>query len=229
MSTHRRERSDSGQRVAARRSYLRKTQEGIEVETNGILKQRMLSRIEMGDKSVGSLSTSQTSALMRVLKWTPEEFETETGVQLPERIPHAEPYMPTLKVPVLGSVSAGLLQNEVGDPDDFRLYDPRTDGLKGRDPSVLAEVTVNGNSMISEGAAREVRDGSRVVVEFGAAPQHGDLVVAWIGDLDTAVFKRFEEGPETVLRSFNPHGPVFRAGQHKIDVRGVARLITLKP
>lgn len=229
VNTFRRERSDAGKRVAARRKYVGKTQESIEEETGGILKQRMLSRLESGDKSVGSLSTSQTSALMRVLSWAPDDFETETGVQLPERIPATQPYMPSVAVPFLGHVSAGLAQNRVGDPDVFTMYDLRTDGLQGRNPDVLGEVIVNGNSMVSENAARDVRNGSRLVVEFGAIPTHGDLVVAWVDDIDTAVIKKYEEGPETILRSFNPDGPVFRAGQHKIEVRGVVRLITIKP
>lgn len=233
MDTFRRERPDAGRRVAARRKYVGKTQEGIEEETNGILKQRLLSRIEKTEgedaKSVGSLSVTQLSALLAVLEWTPEEFEEETGVQLPARVPNATPNVPTMKLPFMGSVSAGVSLDQE-EPTEYRYYDPRTDGLKGRRQDVLAEFRVNGDSMVSDGAREDtVKDGSTVIVEFGAPPQHGDLVVAWIDDLQTAVLKRYEEGPETILRSYNPNGPVFRSGQHRIDVRGVVRLVQNRP
>ena len=95
--------------------------------------------------------------------------------------------------------------------------------------SRLVVLTVNGDSMVSPNAALSVPHGSMVIVERGAMPTDGELVVAWIDELELSVLKRYDEGDDVVLKSLNPRGPVFRAGEHKIDIRGVVRFYIGRP
>lgn len=222
--------------LRARRSYLGKTQEQIADETNGELYPRFLSELENGVRRVQSLALPKLMALLKVLEWSGDEFHQETGVEVPIAKPDSAPipgsteYRPSYPVPQFGSVSAGISDGGEPDPDaPPAMLDPNFDGLRGRDMSRMVVMVVNGGSMLSPRAATSVPHGSKVVVERGAIPVDGELVVAWIDDLGVSVLKRFDEGPEVVLTSLNKRGPVFRAGTHKIEIRGVVRLILLKP
>ncbi len=113
--------------------------------------------------------------------------------------------------------------------NDFMPIDPSLPGIKGRPKSRLAWLWVNGDSMLSPSASESIPPGSMVVFEWGAAPEHRDIVIAWIEQLEIAVIKQFNEGNEVVLSSYNPSGPVFRAGSYDMDIRGVVRLILRKP
>lgn len=194
--------------------------------------EKLLARIETGEKSISSLRLTEYNALLRALEWSPADFTEATGVAMPEAepVPGALPFAPSVQIPIYGSVSAGLSLAEINDvPTDFLSLDPSLPGLKGRPVSALGILTVNGDSMISPVAAQGIPEGSMVLVEWGAAPRHDDLVVAWLPEYETAVLKQYGEGGEVILRSFNPRGPVFRFGSTEADVRGVVRLIMRRP
>lgn len=234
MTPRRKDPSDDriARALRARRSYLGKTQEELVDESGGLLNVRLISEMELGKRSVLTLTLPKLRAYLETLEWTGEDFSRETGVEVPTAvpIPGSTDYAPTLAVPRYGSVSAGINNNGEPDPDEEPyMLDPRLPWLRGRNLSRLAVMTVNGDSMVSQNAAQSVPHGSMVVVELGAAPADGELVVAWIDDLSVSVLKRFDEGGDTVLKSLNPRGPVFRAETHDIDIRGVVRFVITKP
>jgi len=226
------EHPDAGARIAGRRGYLKLSRPRIAELTNGVLYERLQKRIEDGDKAVRTLRVDQIAAYMQALEWTREDFERETGVELPDDhagVPGSEPYEGGLMVGYFGTVSAGLqdIQDE-GDPERMIPIDPALPGLKGRTKGHLGLLRVNGDSMVSPKAAESIPEGSMVLVEWGAAPAQGDIVVAWLESHETAVLKQYQEGTDVVLRSFNPKGPVFRA-EEMPTVRGVVRTVMRKP
>ena len=113
-------------------------------------------------------------------------------------------------------------------PDHLYL-DPSLPGLRNRRESDLVALRVNGDSMVSERAGMTIRPGSHVIVEMGAIPSSGDIVAAWLPQRDLAVIKEYKEGPDSVLRSLNPAGPVFRLGIEPIEIRGVVRAVIAYP
>jgi hypothetical protein len=71
-------------RLKARRVELNdKSRLDIEVETKGAINQKMLSRIEIGEKNPVDLELAQFFAYLRSLQWTPFDFERETRLKLP--------------------------------------------------------------------------------------------------------------------------------------------------
>lgn len=220
-----------GNAIAARRRYLGLSQTDVADRTNGIINERLLTRLENNHKSASSLSLTKYNALVSVLQWTPNEFMEATGVApVHDELPNARAYRPNVQIPLVGTVGAGLasiggsMQNAETLPIDLEAS-----GLQHVNPRDLVWMLVNGDSMVSEHASRSVPQGSLVLVEVGALPRHGDMVVAWLPARDTAVIKQFAEGSDSVLRSYNLAGPVFRLGEEPLEIRGVVRLVQYKP
>ena len=71
-------------RIRTRRAELdNKSQLEIEAETDGVLYQRLMSRIENGTKNPIELEVSQFAAFLQSLKWTVDDFIRETGLEVP--------------------------------------------------------------------------------------------------------------------------------------------------
>lgn len=229
MSSHT-ERPDAGARIRAQRAFIGKSRPDIEKETGGLIYRDLQKRVEDGQKKVRTIHLRHLKAWIDALNWTPAQFEEATGVGLPEtHVPGSSPFDGRMQVPLYGDVAAGIMGVEMDEkPETFIALDPTLPGLKGRKPSRLGVLKVNGNSMVSPNAAQTVPEGSLVLVEWGATPSHGDLVVAWLPEHETAVLKQFQEGRDIVLRSLNPSGPAFRASEEP-DVRGVVRLVMRRP
>lgn len=225
------EHPDAGDRIRARRAFHKLSRPAVSHATDGVLYERLQKRIEDGDKKVRTLRVNQVAAYLKVLEWTPEDFERETGVPLlevGEDVPGSEPYKGGLLVGYYGTVAAGLHSvEEDSEPERLIPLDPLMPGLRGRPAGRLGLLRVNGDSMVSPKAAESIPEGSMVLVEWGAAPAPNDVVVAWLDAHDTAVLKQYQEGPDAVLRSFNPTGPVFRAAELP-TVRGVVRMVMRK-
>lgn len=219
----------TGHAIAARRKWLGLTAEEVVERTDGAINLKLLSQLENNRYDPADLKLGKYKALLDVLKWTPGEFEEATGVppMAPEPLPGAEAYNPSLRVPVVGTVSAGLAAiEEIVEADSFLYIDPHVvTSVRNAAPGSLVGLIVNGDSMVSDSAARTVPHNSHVVVELGAVPQNGDLVVAWLPNRDTLVLKMYQDDRNAVLKSFNPRGPVFRLGEEPIEVRGVVRLV----
>lgn len=233
MATHTGGGNQPGRAVAARRAYLGKTGDQVEVETSGAIYPKLLSQIETGKRRLDELPANKLRALLHVLQWTNREFTDATGIPVgiePDPLPDSRPYEEGVFVPIYASVSAGLSPT-AGDESvtHYLGLDPSLPGVKGRPASRLRLVPVNGTSMVSPHASTSVPPGSMVLVEVGTIPQQDDMVVAYVEEYDAYVLKKYNEGPEVVLTSLNPVGPVFRASEVTIDVRGVVRLVLRKP
>lgn len=222
-----------GAAIKARRSYLGLKAEDVVERTGNLISLKLLSKLENNHVSPGSLKLGRYRALLGALEWSPTEFEVETGVPAsaaePEGLPGARPYAPVLSIPVIGTVSAGLREVDVSDAEDHIGLDPNLPGVRGRSSANLVALRVNGDSMVSERAGQSIKNGAHVIVELGSIPRGGDIVAAWLTDKETAVLKEYREGPDTILRSFNPVGPVFRLGDEPFEVRGVVRTVILTP
>lgn len=230
MTTNNTGRSGPGRRVAARLTYLGKSGPDVEAETNGAIYEKLLSEIRTGKKQLKNLPYSKLRHLMFALEWSPDEFAIETGIEMPTAsIPNSKPYAPHHEVPVYETVAAGLASTPSEDEVVGVYYlDPSLAGLRGRNVESMVVVTVNGDSMASPDVLKDIPDGSMVVVELGARPREGDVVVAWIEAKDVAVLKRYGPDHHAILTSYKPDGPVFRASEHDIDIRGVVRQMIRK-
>lgn len=230
MTQNHHQRPEAGRSVAARRAFLNKSGSDIENETGGVIYAKLLYRIESGDKQVKDLPYAKLRRLMYALEWTPEEFAENVGLDMPTTtVPNADPYAPSHQVPVFETVAAGLASTpDMDEVIGMHYLDASLAGLRGRALEKMVVVTVNGDSMASPDVMRDIPDGSMVVVELGARPREGDIVVAWIDSMDVAVIKRYGKDHHAVLTSYKPDGPVFRANEHDIDIRGVARQLVRK-
>lgn len=224
---------ENGRALRAQRVSLGLTQEQVVELSNGVLYPRLISEIETGKRHVADLSLEQAMTYASILGYAPERLVATTSVtfDLPSAasIPDATKYTPTLALPHFGDVSAGLHPGDGGMQEQPFYVDPTLSGIRGRSAKHLAAMRVNGDSMVSPKTRDSIPRGATVVVEMGAVAQHGDTVIAWLNGLELSVLKKFEEGDEVVLSSLNPNGPVFRAGEHDIDIRGVVRLIIRPP
>jgi SOS-response transcriptional repressor LexA len=223
----------------------------IENESGGIIYQKLLNRIELGQKDPMSITLTQFQALLKALDWTPLDFYNETGLKIPgvsyvesviydpaesheeavARMMHMEPFQGTVRLPVWGTVSAGIQAVDVGsEPERYVRFD-RAELPRGVEVEKLVLLRVNGDSMLADNVPRPIPPGSMVMVELAAAPSEGDVVVAWIEPLSTGVLKLSGRlGDEAYLRSYKPGGPSFW-GSHYPDMRvvGVVRRVIYEP
>lgn len=220
----------AGAAIAARRRALNLTNDDVVNLTKGVVNQKLLSRLENDHVGIQKLRVTKLAALLSALRWTVADLEEATGVKLSEGLPGAESYVPNLRLPVLGTVAAGLrdVDESMSEPVDFLTVDPHSSGLRGRPTEQLVVLTVDGDSMMSENVQRSIPHGAQVIVELGATPVNNDIVAAWLPDHGTAVLKRYQE-EGAILRSHNPRGPVFRLDDANIEVRGVVRLVQYRP
>ncbi|HEX7041596.1 MAG TPA: LexA family transcriptional regulator [Trueperaceae bacterium] len=225
--------STPGDAIAARRRWLGLTAEDVVERTGGVINLKLLSQLENNRYDLTDLRLSKYKALLEVLQWTPAEFEEATGVPrlVSDPLPGTEDYIPELLIPIVGTVSAGILGvEEYVEPEGHISIDPRlAPQLAAIPPGKIVALRVNGDSMVSDTAARQIAPGSYVVIELGAIPRDRSLVAAWLPRREMIVLKEYREDSTAVLRSYNPGGPVFRIGDEEIEVRGVVRMIQTFP
>ena len=147
--TQRRDKPFYGRVIESRRAFLgNKSAMNVENETKGVIYQKLLYRIEGGDKDPLTLDLTQFSALLKALEWTPEEFARETELALPEalrpvaeatvrEVPSRVRVVPTyhLVVPRQGEGTAMRGEDEYIPlekdlPGDFTLYIVEGEDLK---------------------------------------------------------------------------------------------------
>lgn len=216
-----------GAAIAARRTYLGLSQQDVVLRSRGVINLKLLSKLENDHVNPGTLRLAKYQALLEVLQWTPSEFEEATGVTPAiSDLPGAAPYRPTVSIPMVGTVSAGLAGvEEMVEYSDSIPIDPQSKVFRHAREENLVALLVNGDSMMSDATSRKIAPGSHIIVEVGAAPRDGQLVVAWLPERDIAVVKQYRENSNTILRSLNPAGPVFRLGEEPIEIRGVVRMV----
>lgn len=219
-----------GRALKAQRVRMGLTQEQVVEQSEGKLYPRLVSELETGKRNISEVSLEQALVYASILGYSPEALAADSRMpQLPVKTTPTDEYRPTLALPMFGDVAAGLNPGDVADEIEKFYIDPSITGIRGRPAARLAVMRVNGDSMVSPKMSNSIPKGSLIVVERNAVAQSGDTVVAWIRELDLSVLKKFEEGDEAVLTSLNPSGPVFRAGDHDFEIRGVVRLIIKSP
>src|SRR5690606_7862812 len=114
--------SSPGNAIAARRRWLGLTAEDVVERTGGSINLKLLSQLENNHYDPGDLRLSKYKALLDALHWTPAEFEEATGVPplVSDPLPGAEDFEPVLRIPVMGTVSAGLAAfEEIVEADSY--------------------------------------------------------------------------------------------------------------
>lgn len=224
-----------------RRVELGKSQADVAFDSE-VLTQTTVSELERGKYGPADLTAARLAALARGLNWTVAELERATGLQLnltpvdPDQSARdlvkmgAEPLNGRYPVPVLGDVAAGgrndtFVSIEEAEEEIDVGYDlARRYGL-----SHLYGLRVNGDSMYSERVRFSVPNGSTLIVHRDMQPTRGDLVVAYIEDLDLGVVKEFGEPEDATLSSYNPRGPIYRSNEHRIRICGVVVEVRFRP
>ncbi len=110
----RKSKPEYGLRLVARRDELGLSLVDVERETNGVVYDQLLWRIENGKKKPGSLKMLQRNALAEVLKWETRELDDALGLRIPN-IYTDEVHLETAniyndarrRIPVYDLVSAG--------------------------------------------------------------------------------------------------------------------------
>lgn len=220
-----------GHALYVRRAELGLTRADVERATNNRVTEKTLQRYENGENDLSVMNLDLYRSLLEALQWSATDFQlaTDVNVRAPE-IPGAQPYRTTIAVPFVGTASAGLGHDaEMNHSHEMVPLDARLPGLMNRAADTLRLVKINGDSMVSETAARGIAPGSMVVVEIDAVPRDNDIVVAWLPERETIVVKRYRESSDAILRSINPRGPVFRVSEEDVEVRGVVRTVIFNP
>lgn len=120
-------------------------------------------KLEQGLINLGNVPYHRLVALMKVFRWSPEEFAQATGVKVPgftaEGVPGAPP-VPLLKVPLVGAGAGAEAPASAEEPVEYLIL-----GFPGVevDPKDLR--------------ALAYKDGF-VVYREGEEPEHGKLAVA---------------------------------------------------
>jgi len=219
-----------GAAIAGRRRTLGITIEDVGNLTNGVMNQKLLSRIENDHMSLAQLRVSKLAALLSALRWEVADLEAATGMTLGDGLPGANVYLPSLRVPVLGTLRGGLENAAVtkAEPPDVMTVDPHADGLRGADTNMLVAFVVAEDSLLSDAVAERVPAGSTVIIELDARPRPGDIVAAWLPAREMAALTAFGTN-DAVVRTPDPTGPAFRLMNEAAIVRGVVRLVQYRP
>ncbi len=221
------------EKIFHRRRELNKSQEKVAADSGDVIYQTTVSRIERGIiHPVKNLSIEELYGLLRGLEWTPEEFTSATGLEIPGVEPlemmGARPVTSTMKVPILGTVSAGRgettveLEGELEVPEEvlrrYRSYN-------------LFALRVTGDSMYCEDLPISIPPGAYVVAAADLAAQPGDVVVAWHEPSQTGFLKEWHpKRGHQVLRSWNPDvPPILIQPDDPIDIQGVVVNVTFNP
>jgi SOS-response transcriptional repressor LexA len=198
---------------------------------------------ETGER-IARANNKTLCTLAYLLGWRGKDFHMHLGVSIGS-VPRLEEmrdqriftfierfgvkYKPTVRLPIFGSVAAGIRGFDlVEEPDGYELFD-ESELPRGVDYSKLYLVWANGNSMYEEGMTPSIPNGSKLMVEQGAAPDNKQVVVAYIPERDIGVVKQFwrePNGEEVMLRSFQRGGPYFPANEYPdMHVSGVVRRV----
>lgn len=211
------------------------SQEGLANDAG--VSQTLISQIERGAQRPEGIKTERLVNILNALGLTQAHLQNETGIDLGieaddeflERYGYEANL--TIEIPMFGSVAAGVKGFEEKQvPDDILRLDVR-ELDRGVNRKKLFLVKANGNSMFQDGMPRPVPDGSWLLVEHGATPKDGDLVIAYIKELDIGVVKQYKKvGDKSLLKSYRIGGPVFWSDEYpEIKIQGVVRRITYSP
>lgn len=140
----------------------------------------------------------------------------------------ARPVTSTMKVPILGTVSAGRGETTVEPEGELEVPE---EVLRRYRSYGLFALRVTGDSMYCEDLPISIPPGAYVVAAADLAAQPGDLVVAWHEPTQTGYLKEWRPKREhQVLRSWNPEvPPILVQPDDEIAVQGVVVNVTFDP
>ena len=140
----------------------------------------------------------------------------------------ARPVTSTMKVPILGTVSAGRGETTVEPEGELEVPE---EVLRRYRSYGLFALRVTGDSMYCEDLPISIPPGAYVVAAADLAAQPGDLVVAWHEPTQTGYLKEWRPKREhQVLRSWNPDvPPILVQPDDEIAVQGVVVNVTFDP
>jgi len=218
----------------------------------------LVTKIERGAHDIRKMKLENFSALLDALSWTPQEFAEATGVAVPgasveslgtatlaapssgryeyvgpPKEGHLEemgarPVTSTMKVPIVGTVSAGRGETTVEPEGELEV--PEEVLRRYRNYGLFA-LRVTGDSMYCEDLPVSIPPGAYVVAAADLAPQPGDVVVAWHEPTQTGYLKEWHPKREhQILRSWNPNvPPILIEPEDEIQVQGVVVNVTFDP
>ncbi|WP_243090571.1 XRE family transcriptional regulator [Thermus neutrinimicus] len=183
-----------------------------------LVSQTMISALETGSSLPTKLQAERLFALLRALRWTPEEFAEATGLDVPLVYrPSGEPREDVVWVPVVGSGVAGRPWPESGS-----MPVPRPLVRPG---SVL--IQVEGDSM-DTGEEDGLRDGDLVLVDQNLKDLREGRVYAVEIIGDGITIKRARKlGNRWILISDNPKGPLLEPEEVRV-IGEVYRKISIR-
>lgn len=204
----------------------------------GMTDQSYISRLERGVVDPAEVGVARFRSIARGLGVTIGQLAEEMGIE-PKPIrdrtfleTRGDLFHPTIEVPVFRTVAGGIKGFEhATEPDEFQKFDLRT-LPKGVNPDAFYIVRVNGDSMYSDDLQRPVPSESWLLVEAGAAPADGNVVVAFIPGLDIGVVKQYRRNSDGTcfLRSYKPGGPSFYGSSHpEMTIEGIVRKVIYDP
>ena len=140
----------------------------------------------------------------------------------------ARPITSTMKVPIVGTVSAGRGETTVEPEGELEV--PEEVLRRYRNYGLFA-LRVTGDSMYCEDLPVSIPPGAYVVAAADLAPQPGDVVVAWHEPTQTGYLKEWHPKREhQILRSWNPSvPPILIEPEDEIQVQGVVVNVTFDP
>ncbi len=120
---------------------------------------------------------------------------------------------PTVPLPLLGTVAAGMPIETVEDTENFSV--PGDMIRKGFEHYVLR---VSGQSMIDE----HIRDGDHIIVNARQTAEDGEMVIALVGDEAATVKKLYREpGNKVRLQPANENVPPLIEPARNVRIQGV--------
>lgn len=212
-------------------------------KSQGWISQYLFGNTEATIKRLWATDPYTLTQIAKALEWSDAELLDAVGVSVLVQQPAAlstdttflnrwgDPASLTVEIPVYGEIAAGVKGFRAkSSPDDCRTYDRKELG-KGADETKFFIVTANGNSMFEENMPRPVPNGSVLLVEANALPDDGDLVIAYIPELEIGVVKQFKRtDSDVLLKSYRMGGPVFWASQYPdMKIEGVVRRVSYSP
>lgn len=215
-----------GRAIEARRKWLGSLSAlDIENKTNGVIYQKLLYRIEGGDKDPLTLDVVQLNALLKALEWTPQEFSEATELALPKSF---QPPEGNAKLD-----ASGMLEGSRSVP----VYDLVSAGPGGEGGTIVDTLDIPATWKGSFGAyqvtgdsmAPHIPDQARVVVKLQDYAEPGDIIVGHDPEIGTfvKVFSGMVSPGVARLSSLNPYYPPLQASA--LTIFGVVEEIRMRP
>ena len=193
-----------------------------------------LAKIEGGSRPLYKASVEIREAMRGTFRMSVDAWREETGLFVPEpkhnlmRRAEDREARATVAIPQFASLAEGIRKTlEHTPPDDYLLFDRKQLGSV-RGDRLLVTMRVNGDSLYAVNLTNPIPAGSSVIVELGATPEAGEVVVAWIDELGVSVLKEFraEGGAPVMLRSYQAGGLSFFDSEYpNMEVVAVVRAI----